>query len=44
MVQAVKRALAATLSSYARALSNDALHESDPQRLQPVPFPAILVA
>ena len=44
MVQAVKRALAVTLSSYARALSNDALYESDPQRLQPVLFCAKLVA
>jgi hypothetical protein len=39
LLQAVKRALAATLSSSARALSSDALHESDPQRLQPVLIP-----
>jgi len=42
--QAVKRALAATLSSLASALSNDTLQESDPQRLQPVLIPATLLA
>ena len=42
--QAVKRALAATLSSLANALSNDTLQESDPQRLQPVLIPATLLA
>jgi hypothetical protein len=41
--QAVNRALAATLSSLAKALSNETLQESDPQRLQPVLIPASLL-
>jgi hypothetical protein len=42
-LQALNRALCATLSSCARAISCDTLQESDPQRLQPVlrPLPSL---
>ena len=42
--QALNRALTASLSSLVRAISSDALQESDPQRLQPVTLPPTSLA